>query len=187
MELTQRLVAAVERSPGRVLIGIDGPDAAGKSTLADGLAAALARPVVRLSADDFLRPRTDRYRRGELSPEGYYRDSVDLEAFADACRNAVGTTVVADGIFLLRPQLRRLWTLSVYLRVSAEESLRRALVRDVSSFGSTDEVERRYLARYLPGQAFYRQEADPEAVADVLVDNDDPGAPVVLRWSSGSQ
>lgn len=185
MDLVQRLAAtlvgrAATRAP--VLVGIDGPDAAGKTTLADRLADALPGPVLRVSADDFLRPRADRYRRGELSPEGYYRDSVDLTAFADACRTAVTTTVVADGIFLLRPELRDLWALSVHLRVSAEESLRRALRRDVSLFGSTEEVERRYRARYLPGQALYRQEADPESSADVLVDNEDVAAPRVLRW-----
>jgi uridine kinase len=90
--------------------------------------------------------------------------------------------VVADGVFLLRVELRQLWTLSVHLRVSEEESLRRALVRDVARFGSPGEVERRYRARYLPGQALYRREADPEGCADVLVDNDDVTAPRVLRW-----
>jgi len=64
MTLVQRLVANVERSPDRVVVGIDGPDAAGKTTLADRLAAALPGPVVRICADDFLRSRADRYRRG---------------------------------------------------------------------------------------------------------------------------
>ena len=83
---------------------------------------------------------------------------------------------------MLRPELRDLWTLSVHLRVAEQESLRRALARDLGLFGSAHEVELRYRARYLPGQALYRAEADPEAVADVLVDNEDPSAPVVLRW-----
>jgi uridine kinase len=43
-------------------------------------------------------------------------------------------------------------------------------------------VERRYAARYLPGQALYRAEARPLAVADVIVDNTDPAAPEVVRW-----
>ena len=185
MDLVQRLTAAVVDIPAtrdRVLVGIDGPDAAGKTTLADRLADALPGPVLRISADDFLRPRQERYRRGQLSPEGYSRDSVDLEAFADACLTAAATTVVADGIFLLRPELRDLWTRSVHLRVSEEETLRRARVRDVELFGSVEEVERRYRARYLPGQALYRAEADPESHADVLVDNEVVAAPVILRW-----
>jgi uridine kinase len=56
-----------------------------------------------------------------------------------------------DGVLLLREQLRSMWTLSVYLRVSPEETLRRAKVRDLDLFGSHDEIERRYRRRYLPG------------------------------------
>ena len=70
----------------------------------------------------------------------------------------------------------------MYLRVSEEESLRRALERDVGLFGSMKEVERRYRARYLPGQALYRGDTDPERRADVLVDNEDVAVPIVLRW-----
>jgi uridine kinase len=185
VDLVARLadaVAGLALRHDRVVVGIDGPDAAGKTVLADRLAQAMSG-AVRIRLDDFLRPREERYRRGELSPEGYYRDSFDLLAFARACATA-GPTVVADGVFLLRPELRDLWTLSVYLRLPEEESLRRAHVRDADLFGSPHEVERRYRARYLPGQALYRTEADPEAVADVLVDNTDPAVPRVLRWGS---
>jgi uridine kinase len=54
-------------------VAIDGPDTAGKTTLADELADALlgrGREVVRASIDDFLRPRDERHRRGPDSPEG---------------------------------------------------------------------------------------------------------------------
>jgi uridine kinase len=184
MDLVARLASAVaglQDTHARVLVGIDGPDAAGKTTLADRFAAAHPEPVRRVSADDFVRPREERYRRGELSPEGYYRDLFDLPALTAACDGGAATVVV-DGVFLLRPELRHLWTLSVYLRVSEGETLRRALVRDLAGFGSAREVERRYRTRYLPGQALYRQDADPEGRADVLVDNEDVAVPRVLRW-----
>ena len=184
MGLVARLSAAVadlQDTHARVLIGIDGPDAAGKTTLADRFAAVHPGPVRRVSADDFVRPRAERYRRGELSPEGYYRDLFDLPALTAACDGGAATVVV-DGVFLLRPELRDLWTFSVYLRVSESETLRRALVRDVAEFGSAGEVERRYRTRYLPGQALYRRDADPEGRADVLVDNEDVAAPTLLRW-----
>ncbi|UOY02771.1 hypothetical protein [Blastococcus sp. PRF04-17] len=90
--------------------------------------------------------------------------------------------VVADGVFLHRPELCDLWTVSVYLRVSEQESLRRALIRDAPRFGTPAEVARRYRSRYLPGQALYRAVADPEGTADVVVDNENPAAPRVLRW-----
>jgi uridine kinase len=117
MDLPGRLAHAVEAlGRDRVLVGIDGPE-----------------------------PREVRYARGELSAEGYYRDSLDLDRLIDG---------------RLRP------------------------FRDLTLFASTEEVERRYRARYLPGQALFRREADPERVAHVLVDNDDVTAPQILRWSS---
>ncbi|HEY6738793.1 MAG TPA: hypothetical protein VI076_08065 [Actinopolymorphaceae bacterium] len=51
-----------------------------------------------------------------------------------------------------------------------EESLRRAIVRDLELFGSREEVERRNLGRYLPFQALSREESHPRAVADLVVD-----------------
>jgi uridine kinase len=196
VELMERLAHTARHTP-RALVAVDGPDAAGKTTLADRLAARTG--ALRASIDAFHRPRAERYARGALSPEGYYRDSFDLAAFEAVCARpfldgapAVRTALfdfrgdtavdapavdvppravlIVDGVFLLRPELAPLWTLSVYLRVSPEESLRRALVRDAALMGSTQEVRRRYAARYLPGQALYRAEADPEARADVVLD-----------------
>ena len=44
-----RRVALLLRSRDRVLVAIDGPDAAGKTTFADALAASIDAPVVRAS------------------------------------------------------------------------------------------------------------------------------------------
>ncbi|SHN72999.1 uridine kinase [Geodermatophilus obscurus] len=93
--------------------------------------------------------------------------------------------LVVDRVFVLRPELRPFRQLSVYLRVPEEVTLARALVRDLARYGSAAEVEHRYRARYLPGQALYRAEADPVRAADVLVDNRDPARPRMLRWGRG--
>ena len=71
-------------SLGRPLrVAVDGRTAAGKTTLADELAAlvrARGRPVIRTSIDGFHRPRAERYARGRYSAEGYYHDARDLPA-----------------------------------------------------------------------------------------------------------
>jgi uridine kinase len=62
-------------------VAIDGKDAAGKTTLADHLAAALVdgpQEVVRAGIDGWHNPKEVRHKRGRLSPEGYYLDSFDL-------------------------------------------------------------------------------------------------------------
>ncbi|GIF45817.1 uridine kinase [Asanoa ferruginea] len=64
-------------------VAIDGPPAAGKTTLADELAIILrarGRHVIRATIDDFLFPRAQRYPRGEYSAEGCYFDTHDYDA-----------------------------------------------------------------------------------------------------------
>lgn len=77
------LILAVER-PHPVRVAIDGVSAAGKTTLADELTLRIetaGRPVIRASIDDFHNPRSVRYARGPLSPEGYYFDTNHHDAF----------------------------------------------------------------------------------------------------------
>lgn len=175
-ELAELLAHEVVRrglEQDRVVLGIDGPDAAGKTTLADAVAALLPPPVVRASVDDFLRPYDER----QALP---YDESFDVPALVAAVLEpfvaSVGPGVlVLDGVFLHRPELRGFLTLSVFLDVPPEETLRRARVRDLDRFGSLGEVERRYADRYLPAQARYR----PTVRADLVVDNADPHSPVL--------
>jgi uridine kinase len=74
-------------------IAVDGPPAAGKTTLADELADALraqGRFVIRASIESFLLPRAQRYRRGELSAEGCYHDSFDYDALRRVLLDPLG-------------------------------------------------------------------------------------------------
>ena len=84
-QLLGRLAGAIESvtTAHPVRIAVDGPPAAGKTTLADELALVLhnrGREVIRSSIESFLFPRARRYRRGEDSPEGCYHDSFDFDA-----------------------------------------------------------------------------------------------------------
>ena len=160
-------------------LAVDGPDAAGKTTLADELAASLASDgdtVVRISTDDFLRPPEERYRLGEESPEGYYRDSFDHGRFRDAV-TAARRRVIADGVFLQRLELAGLWDFTIFLAVGEEEILRRAARRDAERFGDGDVG--RYRRRYLPAQRAYAEQMRPAESADVVVDNTDPARPFI--------
>jgi uridine kinase len=92
LEALARLILRVER-PHPVRVAIDGPDAAGKTILADELAPLLersGRPVVRASVDGFHRPRAVRFARGHESPEGYFLDSFDYPALRAALLDPLG-------------------------------------------------------------------------------------------------
>ncbi|MGD0273567.1 MAG: uridine kinase [Gaiellaceae bacterium] len=81
LERLTRLLLELER-PHPVRVAVDGPDAAGKTMLADELAELLAgeRPIIRAGIDGFHNPREYRLRRGPDSPEGYFLDSFDYDA-----------------------------------------------------------------------------------------------------------
>lgn len=132
---------------GSLLVGIDWASGTGKSTLGDDLAVMLTAcgaTVVRASMDSFHRPRADRYRRGQSSPEGYYLDSHNLEALTTELlepfrsgsgwfRRGVfdepsdtptdlppervpdGGILMFDGLFLHRAEIRAFWDVSVFL------------------------------------------------------------------------
>jgi uridine kinase len=92
LERVARLILAIDR-PHPVRVAIDGPDAAGKTILADELAPIIegaGRPVIRASIDGFHRPRAERLARGHESPEGYFHDSFDYAAFRAALMEPLG-------------------------------------------------------------------------------------------------
>jgi uridine kinase len=215
MSVVERLAGLIDSLPGeRVLVAFDGPDAAGKTTMADAVAEHTSRPVLRASVDAWHNPSEVRPARGSTSPEGYFLDSFDLE---DLVRELLGpfrsgaprvrvarfdhrtdsavevteevpTTAVLlfDGVFLLRNELVAEWDLRIYVHVPEEVTLSRAELRDRSLFGDHDAVRRRYEQRYLPGQALYRRTASPVQAADVVLDNSDWHDPVVVTWPRGA-
>ncbi len=97
--------------------------------------------------------------------------------------------LVFDGLFLHRPALDRYWHLSVLLLAEGrcEAAWRAWLERGLPAGGADREAEiarriakaRRH--RYIAGQALYEAEAAPRGRADVVIDNDDLAAPVILR------
>ncbi len=80
-ELAAQLVGLL---PGRrIRVAIDGPPGAGAGELADELdhrIRAAGRAVLRVSANDFLRPASLRMERGRTDPDAYLEDRLDLAA-----------------------------------------------------------------------------------------------------------
>lgn len=156
------IVRTISALPLPARVAVDGVDAAGKSTLSGELARRL--DADRLSADEFLRPPEERYRRGRESPEGYYLDSFDHDRLREAVLAREGLLIV-DGVFLFRPELNDLWDFRIFVHVDFEESIRRGIERDGA------ETEPLYRRRYVPGQRIYLEQVRPRELADVIVDN----------------
>lgn len=169
-----------------------------------------SRPVVRLSIDGFHQVRERRYLRGPRSPEGFWLDSYDYDSFRreviapfragagtylpaahDVDTDRVlrgprfpvpqGTTLLVDGIFLHREELRDVWDATVFLDVPFEVSARRMAERD----GSPADPEAAENARYVGGQRLYLARCRPAERATVLVDYAVLERPVIVRGASG--
>ena len=84
-------------------VAIDGITAAGKTTFARELCAALrrrARPVDHVSMDDFHNPRAYRHRRGRDSADGYYQDAYNFAAARELLLDPLGPS--GDGRYRRR-------------------------------------------------------------------------------------
>ena len=210
-EMVTRLAEAIGSAtighPTRV--AVDGPPAAGKTTLADELAVVLraeGREVIRATIEGFLFPRTQRYRRGEYSPEGCYLDNHDYDALNRVLLDPLGpggdrrfqhavydrtidtplsvpvmtasadAVLVFDGVFLMRPELIDRWDLRIFVSAAFEETVVRALIREQGALSAAD-VERRWRERYIPAQQFYFATVRPADRADIVVHNDEPYRP----------
>lgn len=98
------------------------------------------------------------------------RDTPVESAWTTAPRDAV---LVVDGIFLHRPELRKLWNWSVLLDVPVDVAFQRLALRD----GSDPSPSSASNERYREGQELYLKDANPRAEASAIVDNTDLAHP----------
>lgn len=193
------------------LVGINGINAAGKTTFADAFRdrlTAAGHAVEVLRTDDFHHPRSYRYATGHDGP-AFFERYIDFDRLVrevltpilrerrlhsrlrllDVATDAYkwrtfsvepASIVLVEGIFLYRDDLLPCFDLSVYLDISFSTSIERGKRRWTHL--PPDEVERRFRRKYLPGQEIYLARCRPRAVADVVLDNEDPAAPVVTAW-----
>ncbi|MEV0593734.1 uridine kinase [Nonomuraea cavernae] len=193
LELAERIDGRPRGAWTRV--AVDGAPPAHPERLADALVAPLklrGRPVLRVSAADFLRPASLRLEYGRTDPDAFYDDWLDTGALvrevlapleaggsgrvlpalwdsrADRAYRLPYETLPRDGVLLLDGTLllgRGLPVeLSVHLWLS-EAALER---------GTADEDRWR-----LPAYARYEREARPQDTADVVIRADRPGRPAL--------
>jgi len=208
--LAERILALPAGRPVR--LAVDGRTASGKSTLARELLEAIearGRPALVASLDGFHRPRAERYARGRLSAEGYYRDARDLEAVVRSLLAPLGPegdrwfrtasfdleadapldepsqlappelVLLVDGTFLQRPELEAHFDAVLWVSTEPAECLRRGVARDAAALGGAERALEVYATRYVPAFELYCAQADPERSADAVLVNDDPARPAL--------
>lgn len=199
-EVADRACALADPRAGRrARVGVDGAVPADTRFVADAVAEAVeaaGRPVARVSAEDFLRPRSVRLEHGpDDADAGYERwydwsalrrevldplgpggagtwlptlwdASVDRATRTPRREAAPGTVAVVDGPFLLRWETADALDLSVHLVVSAAARARRLPAADVPRVSGAWD-------RYVT-------ETDPAGRADVVLLLERPAAPALL-------
>ncbi|TDC06986.1 uridine kinase [Nonomuraea longispora] len=196
--LVGELAERVARWPRErwVRVAVDGAPAGRPETLADDLVAPLrlrGRPVLRVSAGDFLRPASLRLEHGRDDPDAFYEDWLDVKALRREVLDPLdehgsgrvlpalwdsridrayrlpyeelppGGVVVVDGTLLLGQGLAFELTVHVWLSAAALER-------------RTPEEER----WRLPAYERYEREVRPQEAADVVIRADHPDRPALL-------
>lgn len=177
------------RSTGTVLVAIDGPGGAGKSTLADRIASALhaaAVPCTVIQFDDFFLPAARRlhsssggavgddfdWRRVETEvlnplragrPTRYRRYDWNADALADTVEVPAGGVVVVEGVYSCRSELAARYDLRIWVDCPRDVRLARGLARDGE--GARERWER----RWMPAEDRYALEQRPRDRADIIV------------------
>ncbi len=212
LEVLRRVAELVPDPVGDdcVRVGVDGVDGSGKTVFADELAdvlRSLGRYVVRVSVDDFHNIRSTRYRRGRLSPEGFWLDSFNYErlhadvltplgpggsrryrpAAHDLASDEIldpaydvappGAILVADGLFLHRDELADAWEFSIFLDVPFEVTVARMAARD----GTNPDPDHPTIQRYVGAQQLYFKTCTPHDRATLVIDNTTFDTPRLIR------
>lgn len=178
-EVVDRVRRALIDCRGTRWIGVDGKGAAGKTTLAERIAAALPGAVV-VHIDDFARPDVQGWERARFVAQvlepllagrsaRYQRWDWGSNTGAEWHEIAVGHPVVVEGVSSTDVRLGVPWDFTIWVEVSREARLARALERD-----GPDLLDR-WLTDWMPSEDAYEAEQRPQDRVDLIVDGSADG------------
>lgn len=167
--------------PGTRWLGVDGFGAAGKTTLAYEIAAAVPGAVV-VSVDDFARPGVPTWDHTlfvrqvltpllERRPGRYQRWDLVTETAGDWVDVPVGQPVVVEGVSATDSRVPVPWDLTLWVEVGVVVRERRILDRDPPA------LLERWRADWWPQEQRYAAAQQPWQRVDAIVVTDDPGHP----------
>ncbi|TFC19694.1 hypothetical protein [Cryobacterium glucosi] len=194
---------------GRTMVAIDGTDPIARAAFADDLAAAFAatgHAVSRASLADFERSTEEQTTFGPASPERLFRHRDDFDLLRRALlvpfrvAGATGPaddTLIFDGEFLLRKELRDGWSYSVLTETAADASSTGAfidLAAELKPSGELGDAADTTTDPALGGSPvpddraianrLYRAEVRPRSWATAVVDLANPADPRRLFFDS---
>jgi uridine kinase len=179
------IIARRAADRGRILVGIDGAGASGKSTFSSLLARQMRDACV-VQVDDFYLPSSEREsRRGEVgalfdlprlyeqvvSPARtgaalrYQRYSWDRDVLADWIEVPAGAPVIVEGVYSMQERFRDAYCFTVFCTAGHDVRLRRGLDRD------GEQARAMWVDEWMPAEERYREAEHPDEFADLVVDS----------------
>ncbi len=180
-------IAAQNRRPA--LVAVDGQGGSGKSTFARELAGLLLAAVV-VEGDDFYRVMPEDV-RARLGPEEGYESYFDWQRLRDQVLDPVRSqesvlryqrydwqrgqlgeslerpmpdVVIVEGVYTLRPQLRDLFDLRIFVQTSTAARLRRQEERGENTSA--------WIQRWVAAEDHYVSTWAPQAAAEIVIQGD---------------
>lgn len=211
--LFYQLYAKITQKAGKI-IGINGVDTSGKTMLTHEFSRFLCALGVKnqiIHIDDFHNPSSIRS-QGENEIDAYLKNAFDYpkliqevldpittDAYFDktiTCLNldtdkyevpvtlsiTPDTIVLIEGVLLFRPPLDHYFDMKIFIDISFEEVLRRARQRDVPKYGEA--FLQKYDKKYIPVQKYYLNKFQPQAICDIVIDNEDYHHPKLMQRSN---
>ena len=162
------------------IIGINGIDCAGKTTLAKDLSGQLKQSGINneiFHIDDFNNEKVEKetYRAfasgnwNENDFDRYYESIIDFQKAREAIKKAaaINEIVIVEGIFIFRPKLKITFDYRIYLEVDASVALarfeqRRRLQGDARPVEIFEDIWVRAHNRYV-------SEVNPRQISDLII------------------
>ncbi|MBI4980626.1 dephospho-CoA kinase [Candidatus Woesearchaeota archaeon] len=92
------------------------------------------------------------------------------------------TIILFDGLFIFREEFEKIIDYKIYIDVDESTSLKRILVRDSTTRNEKlEEIKQKWLERSLPAQKIYLQRLNPRERANMVIDNNEEGNPIITK------
>lgn len=169
----------------RIVVGIDGPGATGKSTLAELIRGRIKTAAV-VHVDDFFLPSSIRNSRAgqlgslfdlpRLEKEvlvpaangqsfSYQKYDWDLDALAETVKVEAKSAVIVEGVYSFARVFAPYYSFSIYCGAEYDIRLRRGILRDGESMRTT------WVEEWMPEESRYEVAESPAARADLVLDS----------------
>ena len=92
-------------------------------------------------------------------------------------------TVIVESIYLFQQSLVSYFDYKIFLKISKDESLRRAKLRkrDIELYWWEQGVETKYVNKNFAGYELFEKRENPKQYADIIIDNNDWKSPVIIN------